>query len=74
VLCPRYQSQRDALQLVADALLENFGYRQLNAGWRARGLWSALRRWPDWGRAAQLGHEDLADSEPVPAVPRARAA
>jgi len=75
VVCPRYQHFRDSLQLVADALLENFGYRQLNAWWRARGLWSALRRWPDWGAAARLGHDDAAETEPAPAtLSRAKAA
>ncbi|HEY6866307.1 MAG TPA: glycosyltransferase family 2 protein, partial [Candidatus Eisenbacteria bacterium] len=56
VVCPRYRSRRDSVLLMLYAVLESFGYRQLTAAWRARGLWNALRRRHDWDRTARLGH------------------
>ena len=63
VVCPRYRSHRDAALLMLYAVLENFGYRQLTAAWRARGLWNALRRRHDWGGIARLGHAPLTEIE-----------
>lgn len=40
----RYPSVRQLLMLVAYAILENFGYRQLTAWWRTRELIHELRR------------------------------
>ncbi len=42
----RYTRRRDKLLLLCWALLENLGYRQLLQIWRARGLFSTLRRPP----------------------------
>lgn len=36
----RYRKTSDLLQLLGLPLLEAFGYRQLNAWWRIKGLWS----------------------------------
>ncbi len=39
-----YPRHRDILILLACALAENFGYRQLSAVWRIRGLWRWFRK------------------------------
>ncbi len=45
----RYRRLRDLLAMFGLAVVEGLGYRQLNTFWRARGLWSALRRRHEWG-------------------------
>ncbi|APX93348.1 glycosyl transferase [Halomonas sp. 1513] len=56
-----YQRRRDMLRLFLVAILENFGYRQLNTLWRCRGLWQWFaRRKHQWGamkRSGQWGSE-----------------
>jgi cellulose synthase/poly-beta-1,6-N-acetylglucosamine synthase-like glycosyltransferase len=55
----RYSGQRSALVLSLCALLEAFGYRQLNVLWRVRGLIDYLRRRRFWnqpeGRTLKVG-------------------
>lgn len=52
-----YGRTRHLGQLLAAILLENLGYRQLNAWWRVQGLWQwATRRRPVWGTMTRLGH------------------
>ncbi len=41
--CPRFRRRSDLEGLALAALLENFGYRQLTAWWRVKGLLSILR-------------------------------
>ncbi|WP_407293749.1 glycosyltransferase family 2 protein [Stutzerimonas zhaodongensis] len=54
-----YERRRDVLRLFLMAVLENFGYRQLNTLWRCRGLWQWFsRRKHQWGvmrRSGQWG-------------------
>lgn len=51
-----YVRKRDMLVLFAVAILENFGYRQLNTVWRCRGLWQwATRRKRKWGAMRRSG-------------------
>lgn len=55
-----YSRRRDVLRLFLMAILENFGYRQLNTLWRCRGMyqwfarskhsWGAMRRSGKWGQ------------------------
>ncbi|MDR5906138.1 glycosyltransferase [Franzmannia qiaohouensis] len=56
-----YQRRRDMLRLFLVAIVENFGYRQLNTLWRCRGLWQWFaRRKHQWGamkRSGQWGSE-----------------
>ena len=58
-----YSRRRDMLQLFLMAVLENFGYRQLNTLWRCRGLWQWFsRRKHQWGvmrRSGQWGQSWL---------------
>lgn len=51
----RFPRARDLLLLTAVAVLENFGYRQLNNIWRLRGLWQYLRRTKSWGAMTRKG-------------------
>ncbi len=51
----RYPRRRDLWHLFGLALLENVGYRQLQAWWRLRGLWSALRKSEQWGAMERRG-------------------
>lgn len=60
----RYPSFRDLLGLFGIGLLENFGYRQLNAFWRLRGMVSALRGTQGWGTMTRKGFV-LRDEEPA---------
>ncbi|WP_231566351.1 glycosyltransferase family 2 protein [Litchfieldella xinjiangensis] len=51
-----YQRRRDMLRLFLMAVLENFGYRQLNTLWRCRGLWQWFsRRKHQWGQMKRSG-------------------
>lgn len=51
----RFPHARHLLLLTAVAVLENFGYRQLNNLWRLRGLWQYLRRSQSWGTMTRKG-------------------
>jgi len=54
----RYPSVADLGRLLAAAVLENFGYRQLLAAWRVEGLWDAiLRRKSVWGVMKRQGFQ-----------------
>lgn len=51
-----YQRRRDMLRLFVMAVLENFGYRQLNTWWRCRGMWQWFtRRQHHWGAMKRSG-------------------
>jgi cellulose synthase/poly-beta-1,6-N-acetylglucosamine synthase-like glycosyltransferase len=56
----RYDTFRDRTLLLAWALLENFGYRQMTVYWRLRGLWKFLRGKKDWGAMERKGFKPLA--------------
>ena len=56
----RYETFRDRVLLLAWALLENFGYRQITVYWRLRGLWKFLRGKKDWGAMERKGFKPLA--------------
>ena len=51
----RITRSRDLVQLTLVAILENFGYRQLNNFWRLRGVWQYLRRSQSWGTMTRKG-------------------
>ena len=51
-----YRRRRDMLRLFLVAILENFGYRQLNTLWRCRGMWQWFtRRKHQWGAMKRSG-------------------
>lgn len=51
----RFPRARDLVLLTVMAVLENFGYRQLNNFWRLRGIWQYLRRSQSWGTMTRKG-------------------
>lgn len=51
----RYPNIRDLARLGGAALLENFGYRQLNGLWRLRGWWQFLRKDNRWEAMPRIG-------------------
>lgn len=50
-----FDRRRDVLILLAYAVLENLGFRQLTLYWRLRGLWDAWRGKTDWEKFARVG-------------------
>lgn len=51
----RYPATRDVALLLALALAENVGYRQLTVWWRLRGVWKFLRNDTSWGVMTRTG-------------------
>ena len=51
----RFPNPKDLLVLTGVAILENFGYRQLNNLWRIQGWWQFLRGRRDWGAMQRKG-------------------
>jgi len=45
----RYDRMRDVMILILYAFLENFGYRQIHAWWRLKGLIDFLKGNKSWG-------------------------
>lgn len=52
----KYPRFKHVITLFVFGLLENFGYRQIHAWWRLKGLWSYLRREKSWGAMERKGH------------------
>ena len=51
----RFPRARDLVVLTGAAILENFGYRQLNQLWRLRGTFDWLRGTQSWGEMTRKG-------------------
>lgn len=51
----RFPKATDLLILTAVAVIENFGYRQINNLWRLRGVWQYLRKSQSWGTMTRKG-------------------
>ena len=51
----RFPDARSLLTLTGAAIVENFGYRQLNTVWRLRGTYQFLRGQSAWGAMAKVG-------------------
>ena len=60
---------RDLLLLVAVAIVEVFGYRQLSNLWRVQGTWQFLRRKTGWGTMPRKGFQYKGISREGPATP-----
>jgi len=54
----RYDRFSDLLRLFGLAVLENFGYRQLQTYFRCRGTWSYLRGVEGWGTMERRGFKE----------------
>jgi len=63
----RYPGARDLRRLIATAILENFGYRQLMVVVRARAWWTLLRRRSGWGEMTRTGFA-APDTDEAPVV------
>ena len=61
----RYRRMRDRFYLIAWAVFENLGYRQLTVAWRLRGIWKFLRGRTDWGVMERRGLNRV-DASPAP--------
>lgn len=53
----RYPKAHYLLVLLLAAILENFGYRQINNLWRVQGWWEFLRRRTEWATVARTGFQ-----------------
>jgi cellulose synthase/poly-beta-1,6-N-acetylglucosamine synthase-like glycosyltransferase len=53
----RLPRARDLALLTLVAVIENFGYRQLNNFWRIRGWWQFLRKSEGWGEMVRKGFQ-----------------
>lgn len=51
----RFPKASDLVILALAAVLENFGYRQMNSLWRVRGLWQWTRGVQSWGEMPRKG-------------------
>ncbi len=51
----RFPKATDLLTLTGVAVIENFGYRQMNNIWRLRGVWQYMRRSQSWGTMTRTG-------------------
>jgi len=51
----RFPDARSLLMLLGVAVVENFGYRQLNGFWRLRGWWQFLTGAKGWGSMTRKG-------------------
>ena len=56
----RFPAVSDLLLLLAAAVAENFGYRQLSNVWRLWGTWQHLRKRQGWGVIARRGFRPAA--------------
>ena len=61
----RHGRRRDVFRMLAYAVLENFGYRQLVDWWRLRGMWDVVRRREGWGEMKRKGFAVLTPVDPV---------
>lgn len=53
----RLKHARDLATLTIAAVIENFGYRQLNNLWRIRGWWQFARKKQGWGTMVRKGFQ-----------------
>ncbi|MGD9903186.1 MAG: glycosyltransferase [Vicinamibacterales bacterium] len=66
----RYRKPADLAWLLAWAVVENLGYRQLTVYWRLRGLVKYLRGRSDWGAMTRKGFATTPASAPRPTASR----
>ena len=58
----RFTRPRDLMMVLLTAMVENFGYRQINSIWRIRGLWQHMRGMtPTWGTMERRGFSVATD-------------
>lgn len=63
----RYHRWRDLGAAVAASIVENIGFRQLNAWWRIQGMWQGITNSRQvWGEMTRAGFGDTGESAPAP--------
>ncbi len=65
-----YFNMRDTLKMLAIALVENFGPRQVFSMWRVAGFFSAMKSPKGWGKMERKGFDPAKQATPVPAAER----
>ncbi len=53
----RFKSAKSLVIMALMAIIENFGYRQLNSIWRIKGWWRFLRKKQVWGEMTRVKRE-----------------
>ena len=66
----RYTNVKDVLIMIAFAFIENFGYRQLHALWRFKGLVDFLRGNKEWGSMTRKGFAKQDKKSDEPSAPK----
>jgi len=64
----KYVRPKELILLILSALLENFGYRQLTAWWRFRGLLEYIIGKRSWGKMEKKGFENNGEKSYSPAM------
>lgn len=54
----RFSHAKDLLIMGFIAVIENFGYRQLNSLWRIMGWWRFITKRQDWGEMVRVGKKN----------------
>jgi cellulose synthase/poly-beta-1,6-N-acetylglucosamine synthase-like glycosyltransferase len=62
----RTTRKRDMLLFALAAIIENFGYRQLNLLWRIEGIWQYFRKQQSWGEMTRTGFTRKKTVPPAP--------
>jgi cellulose synthase/poly-beta-1,6-N-acetylglucosamine synthase-like glycosyltransferase len=62
----RYPRWRDLLKLTVYGVVENFGYRQLNAFWRVKAIATYRGKRTDWGAMERRGFEEKKSEAQLP--------
>ncbi|MBZ5638560.1 MAG: glycosyltransferase [Acidobacteriia bacterium] len=68
----RYPGWLDLTKLVVFGILENFGYRQMNAVFKVKAFWDVVRRRRAWGRMDRAGFRSGQARQAAPQPGRAR--
>ena len=55
----RFSHVKDLVIMGFIAIIENFGYRQLNSLWRIMGWWRFITKKQDWGEMMRVGSKSL---------------
>ncbi len=66
----RYPGWLDLTKLLVFSILENFGYRQVNALFKVKAFWDVVRRRRSWGRMDRAGFRAGQTAEAAPKAGR----
>jgi cellulose synthase/poly-beta-1,6-N-acetylglucosamine synthase-like glycosyltransferase len=66
----RYSKVKDVLIMIGFAVIENFGFRQVHALWRFKGLVDFLKGNKEWGAMTRKGFGEKQPKADAPVVPK----